>query len=148
MQSSLGDDAPADCIQMSILPDVDLELVPVVPFGRQSSSSNAVTFNVVGPERPLQVLRTLSESVGLSDSEVLCCKMSPLAPVTVPADFREGAGIPLEAHTFAYIYPWAGEHVKSLNFARDSWAFVMLLGGFAYFSSDGVLMSVNVCFDC
>ena len=134
-------DDPADFIQLSVLPDVDLELLRVdsnAASDQGNPDSRTCTFKVAGPDRPLEFLQALD----LGDA-ALQCKASPLSPVTVPTQHREGAGIPIDAASFAFIYPWLSDKLSELNFARDSWAFVLLLGGFAYFSDDGELISVN-----
>ena len=64
---------------------------------------------------------------------------------SVPQKYRRRAGIPILAHTFAYIYPWVEleEALDQLDFAKDSWAFALLIGGFAYFDVHGRLLQVN-----
>lgn len=132
---------PDDFILISILPEVSLVIAPVdtqqpfVPHGGDTLQV-ANRFKVVGPEKPIDFLR------GLED-EAAYCTLSPLSPVTVPPKARASAGIPMKAHFFAFIYPWNVDKLGDLKFAQNAWAFVMLLGGFAYFRADGSLISVN-----
>ena len=51
----------------------------------------------------------------------------------------------MRAVTFCYIHPIPSLQLalESLHLAQNEWAFVLLLGGFAYFGEDGKLLAVN-----
>ena len=71
--------------------------------------------------------------------------ISPLSPVTVPAEARASAGIPMAAAAFAFVYPMSHleNALEKLNLANNPFGFLLLLGGFAYFDENHVLISSN-----
>ena len=75
--------------------------------------------------------------------------LSPRSACTVPSEFRDGAGIPQDAEYYCFIHPLssfvAREVLRSgaLKLSRNPWAFVLLMGGFAYFDQAGKLSQVN-----
>ena len=71
--------------------------------------------------------------------------ISPIAPITLPADSREVAGIPLEATSFCFAYPVAmmEDKLEKLNLADEPWGFFLLIGGFCYFDDAGKVVGVN-----
>jgi len=120
-----------------VFPKVALTIVCV------PSTANPNDVQIVGPDK---TVRELAKLLGKNDFQYL--ELSPRAAVTVPMEFREGAGIPLNSYFFAFIYPSTDpevlEKVQTLtNKARQSWAFVLLIGGYAYYDESGKLISVN-----
>ena len=67
------------------------------------------------------------------EASKLHCWLSPKASVTVPRKFRKGAGIPLAAHSFAFVYPLPSlfEALSALDLVVDAWAFTLLIGVWA-----------------
>ena len=124
---SLPDDDNVDAIDISIMPRVKLEVV---------CKPEQCTFEITGPAKALATLKPLAES----SKEELKGRISPLNPVTVPKAYRKGAGIPLDADYFAFLYPLeAGMQasLQGLNLERDPWAFALILGGYCYFDASG-----------
>jgi len=128
---------PGDSVTFAVFPGVDLLLADV------TSTEDPNDVQITGPEK---TLADLSKLLGTSEAPYL--EVSPRAAVTVPMEYREDAGIPLNAHAFAFIYP--SENVRILekvqavkNKARQSWAFVLLIGGYAYYDEKGALISIN-----
>ena len=54
--------------------------------------------------------------------------LSPRAPVTLPAETREAAGVPAAAASFCFAYPAEGleDALELLNLANEPWAFFLL----------------------
>lgn len=124
---------------MSVFPDVNLVIEPRVAAGTAASSKSLLRYIITGPERPLKVLHELN----VVEME---CFLSPVHPVTMPRKARVQAGIPHHATSFAFIYPSSALTAAlstRTNLSKDLWAFVLLLGGFAYFDSAGALLAVN-----
>jgi hypothetical protein len=100
-----------------------------------------VRAQVTGPKH---VKHVLSSKLQLLDQQ-LEGDVSPCHDVTIPKEFRKGAGVPEEAEQFCFIHPLAEEtlarihdavHEGALSLARNDWAFVLLAGGYAYFRKD------------
>jgi voltage-gated potassium channel Kch len=104
---------------------------------------------VVGPPTVLEQLNLLQSRLD-SDMTLDRGPISPLHRVTLPPDSRELAGIPRDADFFVYLFALSddastaeqmGMDVKWL--ARNQWAHVLILGGFAYFDANQRLLAVN-----
>ena len=128
---------PGDVVKFAVLPKVAL-VISDVP-----TTEDINDVQIVGPEN---TVRDLAKLLGKNDFQYL--ELSPRAAVTVPKEHRKDAGIPSDAHFFAFIHPSEDtevlEKVQTIkNKARQSWAFVLLIGGYAYFDKSGKLLSVN-----
>ena len=129
---------PDDYILISVLTEVELILEPTEPLAAPHEGQQAASrFRVAGPDTPLEFV----ESIG--DPEAAFCTLSPLSRVTVPPKARPSAGIPMAAHSFAFIYPWNIDRLGEMKMAQNAWAFVMMLGGFAYFDAHQNLIAIN-----
>ena len=109
--------------------------------GGSSHDSSISAVTVTGPARACDFF----EQQGGTGSSLSW--LSPKALVTVPKKFRKGAGIPLKAKSFAFVYPTRSlelqDALNQLDLQREAWAFTMLIGGFAYFDPDDALLGVN-----
>jgi hypothetical protein len=104
---------------------------------------------VVGPPDVLEQISLLQSRIE-TDLTLDRGPISPLHRVTLPPDSRELAGIPRDADFFVYLFALSddastatqmGMDVKWL--ARNQWAHVLILGGFAYFDANQRLLAVN-----
>jgi len=132
---------PGDAITFAVFEEVELEI-----DGAETvlESSELATAQVTGPQNTLDDLKALLPL----DPKPPSLRLSPRAKVTVPKEHRAGAGIPSRADTFAFIYPTEHQEVIAAlagikNLAREAWVFTFLVGGFAYYDDEGVLLSVN-----
>jgi len=71
--------------------------------------------------------------------------LSPSAPVTLPADRRDAAGIPQTAETFAWAYPLDGVSSYEADWTNLAVPAIALfaLGGFVYFDREGAVVGLN-----
>ena len=132
---------PGDQVTFSVFVSVDLLI------DRPAHSSDGDEVHVIGPEDTMDTIARMMEGFG-GEMTPVSLHISPRSAVTVPMQFREGAGIPLDAEEFAFIYPTADTKLRETalglkNMARNSWVFVMKIGGFSYYGSSGQLISVN-----
>ena len=127
-----------DSVVMSVIPNVELEL-DIQPSAPTSHGS----FLVTGPARAISKL----ERIDGYESSMLSGQLSPRHDVTLPPAAKQAAGIPLEASSYAFVYPMSrlqeGISALRLNLAVDSWAFVLLVGGFVYFGDAEQVIAVN-----
>jgi len=139
----------SDFIHLSIITNCGLEFRLATPTeaeaeaaGQAGSSADPSVSSVVvtGPPRACDFVEQQGEG-----SSVIC--LSPKTLVTVPRKFRKGAGIPLKAQHFCFVYPTRSvelqQALSQLDLQREAWAFVMLIGGFAYFDAADQLLGVN-----
>ena len=131
-------------------PDLSLLGTPQ-PSSQQPLGSHSLLGEscVVGPPEVLEQLKFLQSHID-TDMTLDRGPISPLHRVTLPPDSRELAGIPRDADFFVYLFALSddastaaqmGMDVKWL--ARNQWAHVLILGGFAYFDANQRLLAVN-----
>ena len=131
-------------------PDLSLLGTPQ-PSSQQPLGSHSLLGEscVVGPPEVLEQLKFLQSHID-TDMTLDRGPISPLHRVTLPPDSRELAGIPRDADFFVYLFALSddastaaqmGMDVKWL--ARNQWAHVLNLGGFAYFDANHRLLAVN-----
>ena len=154
-------------MQLTLQPDVPLELKLIERIG--AGDGLIEQFEMTGPTSQMQMLENVCEDAVLSDLNASESKpllqirgpLSPLAELTLPAEAREAAGIPLEAHYFAFAYPadyrWTKEidmtddvgwhslekKLEILNLAEEMWGFFLLVGGFCYFNANKEVIRAN-----
>jgi hypothetical protein len=110
----------------------------------ETGESNGGLFAIIGPTEVVEQLGEMGVKPNASIG-----KLSPKAKVTVDgAAARKSAGIPLNAATFCHLLAAPAlinleDQLMALQLSRNDWAFVLLLGGFAYFDDAGVLLAVN-----
>ena len=131
---------------LSVIPAVDLQLKAVKTTGHgcdELAGKEAILgkYKAVGPERSISILEAAAGRTSLELEGFI----SPLSPVTVPAEARASAGIPMAAAAFAFVYPMSHleNALEKLNLANNPFGFLLLLGGFAYFDENHVLISSN-----
>ena len=137
----------SDHIYLSILVDVDLT-IEVMDSGLHGSSGDNSTTTTTTTTTTIRIngsSRACDWLIEVGGDEALYGVISPRASVTVPKKFRRGAGIPILADSFAFIYPRhkLQDALQTLDLARNAWAFTFLTGGFAYFDATGRLLSIN-----
>ena len=135
-----------EIMDLFIEPNVSLELrcqtTGLRSTDRDSDRDGAGgTYEVIGPSRVTDALR---RAFGRGQGTIRGV-ISPANEVTLPPAIKREAGIPLAATHFAYVYPLKEfkDNNHSVNVAEEPWAFALLIGGFAYFGSDGELLAVN-----
>ena len=71
--------------------------------------------------------------------------LSPLCVINLPQEARREAGVPKDAKFFAFLYPQSEGHDqhKHLNLKEQPWAWLFLIGGFAYFDEQRKPVSIN-----
>jgi hypothetical protein len=120
----------ADSLAFSIVRDVRLHIIATFTDG----VGMAGRFDVIGPERPLQVLRQLHRGA------VLNGRLSP--PSTIHAAHKAPRG----AVSCSFVYP-IGELHKALAYgmslATDQWALLLLFGGFAFLDAAGHVLRAD-----
>ena len=104
---------------------------------------------VVGPPDVLEQIRLLQSRIE-TDLTLDRGPISPLHRVTLPPDSRELAGIPRDADFFVYLFALSDDASTEAQmgmdvkwYARNPWAHVLILGGFAYFDANQRLLAVN-----
>ncbi len=104
---------------------------------------------VVGPPDVLEQLNLLQSRID-SDMTLDRGPISPLYRVTLPPDSRHLAGIPEDGDFFVYLFALSDDASSSAQMgmdvkwlARNQWAHVLNLGGFAYFDANHRLLAVN-----
>ena len=124
---------------------LDFESVELeVECSWEAGESNGGEFAIIGP---LNVVEQLA-GMGVA-AHVRIGKLSPKARVTLEGTLaRKSAGIPLDAATFCHLQSAPSminldDQLMALQLSRNDWAFVLLLGGFAYFDEAGVLLQVT-----
>lgn len=159
-----AEDPGADYLAITIEPRVELR-IDAIDINAKSASN----FKVIGPPETLEKLRKAGLDVGqvgagLSAGQAgVCGVLSKSAEVDVPEEYREPAGIPTEGPpksgegnghgprvSYCYIHPLASEADRkkilasnACDLSRNSWAFVLLVGGYAYFNQKKELIWVN-----
>lgn len=128
-------DKDADLVCVAVIPAVELALRASWPGGKAAAGA----FEILGPESVLQYIGGSSSKTGV---------LSPTSIVTVPANKRQPAGIPLAAASYAYIHPLdmaadARDSILPMNLCQQPGLYVCLVGGFAYFDADNCLLQVN-----
>ena len=133
------DDEDHDYLLLSILAGVHLEISTSWPD--EASYTYAGSYTITGPAAQL----TRLEELAGNDQSLLRGHVSPKCRVTLPLEHRKSAGIPPSAYSFCYIYPLdqLQTQLRELKLSHCDWAFVLMLGGFAYFDGEGELMSIN-----
>ena len=159
----------ARAMQLTVQPDIPLE-VELIENEHEALDGMMQRYALLGPQQQIDML---ADKVGGAEHDegtkarkrTLCIQgpLSPLAPVTLPVDKREAAGIPRHAHWFAFGYPgeyqwmaadagdgeaqtaWQGleRHLETLDLAKDMWGFFLLVGGFVYFDEHKKAIRVN-----
>lgn len=122
---------------LSILPSIELELTVDV---------ESCTLLITGPDEKLDSIRMGLKEHGTEETaDSFLGTMSPLSPVTLPDEAKEGVGIPLETAYFAYAYALGQleEALEQFNLAAQPWAFFLLCGGFLYFDESKKLLAIN-----
>ena len=129
-------EATGDTLALSILSNVKLAI-----SANWADDEASGVFEITGPPNTLESLLSLVNN----DTSLLHGFLSPLSAVTVPMERRRDAGIPTDAASYCYIHPLEHLHdeVESLKLAQQSWAFVLLAGGYAYFDATQRLLQVN-----
>ncbi len=109
-------------------------------------------YTMVGPRLKLEMLSHHMTPAVLEDAltqtvrlPTVTGSLSPLAEVNLPLEARAGAGVPPDASYFAFLYPadQDGDLLDDLDLESQSWGFLLLLGGFAYFDAQLHLVGVN-----
>lgn len=122
-----------DCMAISIVTNVGLDLATSSwPDGPNAAGCYTVNKNAL-----------LSKVSAGADVHGI---LSPASPITVPVAHRKGAGIPLRAASYCYIYPIGGSlysELLSVSLASYPWALVLLCGGFGYYDHAGDLVQIN-----
>ena len=132
--------------EVFVAADLVIDLDVTYPDRAAAVPGSAGRFVVRGPKH---VLHTLSHVVQGSDDEGTHGKIegviSPICPVTLPEEIKKEAGIPAAATAFAFINPLTcfRRRLNRINLATELWGFVFLLGGFAYFDENGVIVGIN-----
>ena len=137
-----GGDPGADLLALSVLPGVSL----TISASWAAGNTAAGVYNITGPKPHLETLAKLCGTVTPREtSDSLRGVVSPPSAITVPREHRKGAGIPLSAANYCYIHPLdhLAEKLEKLKLAKNSWAFVLLTGGFAYFDEHMALLAIN-----
>ena len=141
-------------MQLTLLPGIDL-VIEVVDD--KNSTHGHQKWEVKGPEAKLAMLCSLADHVpnkgkagGRRNSRLhkFDGLLSPRSKVTLPAgESREAAGVPEDAHSFAFTYPTSDmeEILESLNLADEPWGFFLLVGGFLFFDRAGALLPGTAC---
>lgn len=124
-----------ESILLSVIPDVDLQLEVTSPRN----------YRITGPPSTLSFFG----DAGVDESE-LEGHMSPFFPLSFyqqSPELLKEAGIPPGATKIAFVHPLAhlaeGELLEKIKAWQDPWAFVFLMGGFAYFDDGENMLSVN-----
>lgn len=104
---------------------------------------------VVGPPDVLEQISLLQSRIE-TNLTLDRGPISPLHRVTLPPDSRELAGIPRAADFFVYLFALSDDASTATEMgmdakwlARNQWAHVLTLGGFAYFDANQRLLAVN-----
>jgi hypothetical protein len=119
-------------MSLHVITHLDLELDVGTPL-----VDGCGNFRVVGPSRRLKALPQAARAV-------LHGLYSPTQLVTLPHSVRAAAGVPADAHSFAFAHPVAAHGASNwVTRADQAWIFFLLLGGFLYFNSEGKLIQVN-----
>ena len=130
----------AERVFFSVIPDVNIE-ISVSWAAARTDGQTVGTYEMTGPNSELAILGKLE------DGDRLVGSISPRSSVTVDPDSREAAGIPQNAHSFAFIYPMletvTSKLLKDLKLNLYPWGFVGLVGGFAYFDEKMDVLQVN-----
>ena len=141
----LGDEEKAT-ITYNISPGVDLQLSTAWQQSQTLEDvTNAVPFQIQGPEEVLTLVERISEGATNAHFGVL----SPPVPVTLNGvKARKSAGIPINAAYFCFAYPLeslSGKYEELVNDEGrcDPWLFFLLLGGFCYFDALKNLIRTN-----
>ena len=71
--------------------------------------------------------------------------LSPLSAIQMGRDERTSLGIPLDARYLAFVHPAKAleKALEATNISDEPWAYLLLLGGFAFFDEERKLQSVN-----
>jgi hypothetical protein len=100
-------------------------------------------FTITGPDDHLEVLKKLCNDASIDSFEG---KVSTLSRVTIPVRKREEAGVPEDAHFFAFVYPITeiAKRLRAFSVDEDSeWAFLLRIGGYCYFDEHMNVKRVN-----
>lgn len=124
-----------------VYPNVGIELE--VEYNLERGVGAAGRFMVRGPPHKVEVLKHVAS--GIDDDGTIDGAISPCSPVTLPVEVKREIGIPEASTQFAFVYPltYFKARLHRINLATDPWGFLHLLGGFAYFDDDLVLLGVN-----
>jgi len=118
---------PGDEVDFAVFKSVNLVFEDVET---KAGAKEPELARIIGPDT---TLATLAKVLGTEDPVSL--RISHRAAITIPMEFRAGAGVPYEAVTFAYIYATDNLAVQEAihkgvsNKARNPWAFVIEIGG-------------------
>ena len=127
-----------ELVEVFVTPGVPIDIDVNYP----SQEGAAGRFVVKGPRHVRKTLQYVAQ--GIDDDEI-DGGISPRSPVTLPEQVKKEAGIPLAATSFAFInpLPYFKRRLSRINLASDTWGFVFLLGGFAYFDDDNTIIGIN-----
>jgi hypothetical protein len=140
--SDAGDqeDCQLEKLDMFVMPGIALDLEVKYPLNIEGTAGR---FAVRGPPRKLAILKYVAQ--GIDDDGEIDGVVSPTKPITLPTEVKREAGIPLDATSFAFVYPlsYFKRRLHRINLAKEPWGFLHLLGGFAYFDEHRRLLGVN-----
>jgi len=101
------------------------------------------SYRIVGPERPVELLT----KAACGELGRLCGRLSPVNKLMVPSAERAAGGIPQRAVSMCFVHPLAGAQEMlakaDLSMAKDSWAWIALFGGFAFFDASATLVGTR-----
>eukprot|EP00966_Prymnesium_polylepis_P064723 1501529-Prymnesium_polylepis.1 len=132
-----------ELVEVFVTPGINVDIEVRYPHNdSEGDTSKAGTYIVKGPKHVVVTLQRIAQGIDNDDIDGV---ISPQNQVTLPNAIKREAGIPLSAASFAFInpLPYFKRRLSRINLAKESWGFVFLLGGFAYFDVDGRICGVN-----